>query len=197
MKLFMGGACLRILACLVLGLCVSSSPAPGQCVKGVRTQSFLLPSGHFEAVPFETNEFDIPENGVSIHNTDVSLTRFTAPSDGVYLLWGALVFEKQAGGYIRNVCLIKNSDVVTGVLACNALTSPNNCFAYEGCSVPVQGFTFLKAGDYMEFWAYQDTGQPVEIRFGSVGAGSYGMMIHVAAMYGDGAPKKVPVAAQP
>ncbi|MFI5180903.1 MAG: hypothetical protein ACHQPI_05895 [Thermoanaerobaculia bacterium] len=165
-------------------------------MKGVRTEYFLLPSAHFEAVPFEANEFDIPEDGVSIHDPAVSLTRFTAPSDGVYLLWGALVFEKQAGGYIRNVCLIKNGDVVTGVLACNALTSPNNCFSYEGCSVPIQGFTFLKASEYVEFWAYQDTGQPVEIRSGPVGAGSYGMMIYVSGMYSQ-APRKVPVAAQP
>jgi hypothetical protein len=117
-----------------------------------------------------------------MHDPKASRTRFTAPVDGAYLLFGTVVFEKQAGGYIRNVCIIKNADEVTGVLACNALTSPNDCFAYEGCSVSVAPtLTFLYAKDFIEFWGYQDSGKLVAIRYGSVSASSFGVMVRVSA----------------
>src|SRR5664279_1233630 len=121
------GCCL--LACLL------PSQAHAQFVKGIRSEPFSLPSKRFQPIPFETNEDHLSDT--SLHDPSMSRTRFTAAVDGAYLIFGTVVYEKQAGGYIRNVCIIKNADIVTGVVACNGLTSPNDCFAYEGCSVSV------------------------------------------------------------
>jgi hypothetical protein len=161
---------------LGLALCLLASPAHAQCVKGIRNEVFSLPSSSFQPIPFEANEEHL--NDTSLHDPQTSRTRFTAPVDGAYLLFATAVFEKQAGGYIRNLCIIKNADVVKGVLACNSLTSPNDCFAYEGCAVSVAPtLTYLFANDFVEYWAYQDTGKPVEIRYGTVGYSSFGVMI--------------------
>ena len=159
--------------------CLLSSLASAQYVKGIRSVPFSLPSHSFRAIPFETNEEHLDDT--SLHDPKTSPTRFTAPVDGAYLLFGTVVYEKQAGGYIRNVCIIKNGDVVTGVLACNGLTSPNDCFAYEGCAASVAPtLTFLFAKDVVEFWGYQDSGKAVEIRHGSVANSSFGAMMRMS-----------------
>src|SRR5664279_3476644 len=159
--------------------CLLSSLASAQFVKGIRSEPFSLPSKRFQAIPFETNEEHL--NDTSLHDPSISPTRFTASVDGAYLIFGTVVYEKQAGGYIRNVCVIKNGDVVTGVLSCNGLTSPNDCFAYEGCSVSVAPtLNFLYAKDFVEFWGYQDSGKPVDIRYGPVSTSTFGAMIQLS-----------------
>jgi hypothetical protein len=171
-----------VLALARFGLvpCLLSSLASAQFVKGIRSEPFSLPSKSFRAIPFETNEEHLSDT--SLHDPKISRTRFTATVDGAYLLFGTVVFEKQAGGYIRNLCIIKNADVVTGVLGCNALTSPNDCFAYEGCAVSVAPtLTFLYAKDFVEFWGYQDSGKAVEIRYGPIANSSFGVMVRVSA----------------
>ena len=165
---------------LFLFLLLFAPLCEGQFVKAVRTEPFSLSTKDFRPIPFESNETRM--NDVSLHDPRTSLTRFTAASDGAFLVFGTIIYEKQAGGYIRNLCLIKNSDEVTGVLGCNALTSPNDCFAYEGCSVAVAPtMVFLSAGEYVEFYGYQDTGKPVAIRYGPVAASSYAVMIRLSA----------------
>ena len=164
-----------------------SSPARAQFVKGIRSEPFSLPSKRFQPIPFETNEDHLGDT--SLHDPNMSHTRLTAAVDGAYLIFGTVVYEKQAGGYIRNVCIIKNADIVTGVVACNGLTSPNDCFAYEGCSVSVAPtLKYLFAKDFVEFWGYQDSGKAVDIRYGPVATSSFGAMVQVSS-----APAAAPV----
>lgn len=101
------------------------------------------------ALTFNTNNYD---NGV--HSTSSNTSRFTVPTngDGWYCFIGQLTFNTLAGGTQRFVTLWKNGSTqiaTSGFAAANGGAPTYMNVSWQGQ---------LAAGDYIEMYAYQDSG---------------------------------------
>ncbi len=108
-----------------------------------------IPNAAATALTFDTNLYD---NGV--HSTSTNPTRFTAPTGlgtGLYSFVGQVTWAALAGGTSRQLQLWKNAATQVGQVAV-----PINGGAATTINLAWQGQ--LAGGDYLEIYAYQDSG---------------------------------------
>lgn len=105
-----------------------------------------VPNVTLTALSFDTNTVDVG----GVHSTSVNPTRFTVPTAGagVYVVSGG-VYTTSAGGTIRQIRAVKNGSVIVAV---------QSVAAFANCIVSVAALASLADADYIEFFAYQDTG---------------------------------------
>jgi hypothetical protein len=112
-----------------------------------------LTNNTYQAVNFQAEDFDLPSPGG--HSTSTNTSRYTCQSGfaGKYTISGALAFSAHATG-IRGGKLMKNGVEVFG----SGVMLPN-CGGSAATRVPVPAIGVdLAVGDYVELWAYQNSG---------------------------------------
>lgn len=104
-----------------------------------------LPSGAYTVLSLNTNIYDTS----SIHSTTVNPTRFTAPVAGKYIVCSGLRFSGNSSGSYRALQIAKNQvTFASSWLGPNAAPLTNT----------VTDIVDLSVGDYVEMYAYQDSG---------------------------------------
>lgn len=117
-----------------------------------RTTVQSLVTATSTALGFDAEDYDVG----GLHDNAVNNSRLTAPVAGYYLCFGAATFEPNGTG-ARASIIAKNGSAVGTQCTSAAMATIQNCPF-------VSKVVHLNAGDYVEMWAYQDTG-------GSINAG--------------------------
>lgn len=111
-----------------------------------RSTQQLIATATATAVQFTDEDYDVG----TLHDTVTNNTRLTAPVAGYYLVHGAVTYEANGTGS-RATIMAKNGAIVgtqaSGRAGGTLADAPFLCTIVH-----------LNAGDYLELWAYQDTG---------------------------------------
>lgn len=105
-------------------------------------------TGTLTAIPFDTEEYDA--SGLWVIG---SPTRITVTQAGFYLVQGQVNFAASAAGY-RQATIKRNADAKPRVAS---LSGVPNIGAF-GMYIPVEGLTYLDAGDFVELCGAQTSG---------------------------------------
>ena len=138
-----------------------ATPAAGSTFVGVKAYSSTsqsISNNTVTAVTFwDTEDFDTD----AIHSTSTNPSRFTVPTGkgGKWAIQSALLYQSGTAGE-RRVRIYKN-----GVFQMDSRVDPNT----GGTSVNVSNVYSLVAGDYLEIYAYQNTGTTKTIDGGGDG----------------------------
>lgn len=136
------------------GVTFAATTVPRCNAFSTATQS--IPNNSYTAVTFEGEDFD----SGSLHSTSVNTSRFTIPagSSGTYVAYASVNFGVNSSGQ-RILKLRKNgsSDLFGSAIICG---NPSATFTE---SVQTQGIVVLDATDYVECYAFQNTGGSLNI----------------------------------
>lgn len=136
---------------------VTEVPMPNIGASVYRTANQSTNSGANTAIQFTSEEWDT----AGFHDNVTNNTRLTAPYSGNYSVWACVQFAA-AGGNIRYIYFGKNGLSTTGNLKGLALQQ----VALAGQVVAlISSATFvnLSAGDYIELFAFQDSGAALNV----------------------------------
>lgn len=121
------------------------------------------------ALNFNTNLFDVG----GVHSTTTNINRFTAPSTGLYLCIGCVVFAANTSGTSRTMSVRKN-----GSVSSYGSTQVPTTGGSDNVIVNFSALVNLTAGDYVEFMVFQDSGGALTT--GSGAGGTIGSITRVS-----------------
>jgi hypothetical protein len=104
---------------------------------------FSLPSGSFDALPFDGGE------------------KFVSVTAAKYLIIGQVFFEKSCGGMVRSFAILKNGDERQVLGSVGLPIKAVSC--EEGITLQVIATEQLNRGEFITFNAYQDSGNSLTI----------------------------------
>jgi hypothetical protein len=119
-----------------------------------QTAPTSLASGTSTAVAFDTEL----EDDTAMHSTTSNNSRITIATAGLYLVTAQVTFDTASSTGSRSVFIRRSgSNVATSGGAASSGTHT------ESCTAPVR----LTAGQYLQLFAYQDSGSAMDARSGS------------------------------
>lgn len=122
--------------------------------KVYNSANITLTNNVASALNFNSEEWDT-EN---IHSTSSNTSRLTCITAGIYLATGMVWFTANANGQ-RNIYVVKNG--TTYVAQANESTPTSSASAILNVSVEVA----LEVDDYVELYAYQNSGDNLDVRY--------------------------------
>lgn len=125
----------------------AASVIPQQAAARILAAVQVIPNSVSTALSFDNDVY----NPAGIHSTAVNPTRFTVSLAGFYLLNAQVAFATSAVGNLRQIRSKLNG---TTFLSTTNIT-PVTGF---GSVLETTKLTFLNAGDYIEFYVFQDSG---------------------------------------
>jgi hypothetical protein len=131
---------------------------PANAVGGTRISAYPLSPWQsvadqsFEKVKLDAEKFD------TLSEWDTSTSRFTALNDGYYQVNAKVHWTTSVDSSIYALYVLKNSGQVE-MARSDVLAAGDN-----RVSLFVSNLVYLDAGDYLEMWVYQGSGEAEEIR---------------------------------
>lgn len=129
-------------------------------IEAYNAAGFSLPNAAWTAIPLDTQG---NYNVGGMHSTTVNNTRETCAAAGTYLVGGMIGMPGSTAGINRGVKIYKNGSALAGFpFAQVGPDSVSNQFYIPTGATPV----LLAMSDYIELYAYQDTGSAMTLLSG-------------------------------
>jgi hypothetical protein len=132
--------------------------APAATFAGVsvyKSTNQSVSNATFTAITFDTEDYDTD----AFHSTSSNTSRFTVPSGkaGKYLISGNIAFDANGTG-VREIAIYKNGSVL------NYGPTIQTVAATYGTYVPISYVLNLSVADYIEIFAFQNSGGTLAVQ---------------------------------
>lgn len=142
----------------VLGQTLTDGSRIPICVL-VQTTQQTIPNTSTTPITWDTEQIDTD----NMHSTTTNPTRITAQTAGWYEVSAVVPTVTAPSSGKLGVGLTLNGEMVLG----SAAQTP---FASQPIAVPIPGAVlYMGSGDYLELWAYQNSGSSVQLRYDTSG----------------------------